>query len=103
MKQTFPTDFYGEHRFPRTKPKGISNRRQGLSVQDTRPRDNHEIADFTVAVDHYHQYKEDIALLAEMGIKIFRFSIAWSRIFPEGRGTVNQKGLIITAMSLMNC
>jgi len=46
-----------------------------------------------VAVDHYHQYKEDIALLAEMGIKIFRFSIAWSRIFPEGRGTVNQKGL----------
>ena len=34
-----------------------------------------------VAVDHYHRYKEDIALMAEMGLKTYRFSIAWSRIF----------------------
>ena len=66
---------------------------KGLSVQDTRQRDNHEIADFTIAVDHYYQYKEDIRLLAEMGIKIFRFSIAWTRIFPKGRGEVNQLGV----------
>ena len=34
--------------------------------------------------DFYHHYKEDIALLAEMGFKVFRMSIAWSRIYPEG-------------------
>ena len=36
------------------------------------------------AIDFYHHYKEDIAMLAEMGFKVFRFSIAWSRIFPNG-------------------
>ncbi len=36
------------------------------------------------AVDCYHRYKEDIALFAEMGFKVFRMSIAWSRIFPKG-------------------
>lgn len=46
-----------------------------------------------VAVDHYHHYKEDIALMAEMGLKTYRFSISWARIYPEGRGTVNKKGL----------
>ncbi|MDX8044557.1 glycoside hydrolase family 1 protein [Gracilibacillus sp. S3-1-1] len=46
-----------------------------------------------VAVDHYHRYKEDIALMAEMGLKSYRFSVAWSRILPEGIGSVNQKGL----------
>lgn len=37
-----------------------------------------------VAVDFYHHYKEDIQLFAEMGFKVFRFSMAWSRIFPNG-------------------
>ncbi|WP_233879500.1 glycoside hydrolase family 1 protein [Virgibacillus halodenitrificans] len=46
-----------------------------------------------VAVDHYHHYKEDIALMAEMGLKTYRFSIAWSRIYPTGSGELNQKGL----------
>ncbi|WP_282920740.1 glycoside hydrolase family 1 protein [Ignavigranum ruoffiae] len=46
-----------------------------------------------VAVDHYHRYKEDVALMAEMGLKAYRFSIAWSRILPEGRGQVNQAGI----------
>ncbi|AXI10276.1 aryl-phospho-beta-D-glucosidase [Oceanobacillus zhaokaii] len=46
-----------------------------------------------VAVDHYHRYKEDIALMAEMGMKTYRFSVAWARIFPNGRGEVNQSGL----------
>ena len=36
------------------------------------------------AIDHYHRYKEDIALFAEMGFKMYRFSIAWTRIFPNG-------------------
>lgn len=47
-----------------------------------------------VAVDFYHRYKEDIALLAEMGLKCFRTSIAWSRIFPKGdEETPNEAGL----------
>ena len=36
------------------------------------------------AIDHYHRYREDIALLAEMGFKTYRMSIAWTRIFPQG-------------------
>lgn len=46
-----------------------------------------------VAIDHYHRYKEDIALMSEMGLKAYRFSIAWSRIFPNGKGEVNEKGI----------
>ncbi|MDM9384746.1 GH1 family beta-glucosidase [Chlorogloeopsis sp. ULAP01] len=46
-----------------------------------------------VAVDHYHRYKEDVQLMKAMGTKAYRFSIAWPRIFPEGRGKVNPKGL----------
>ncbi|MBN0416119.1 family 1 glycosylhydrolase, partial [Pseudomonas aeruginosa] len=37
-----------------------------------------------VAIDFYHRYKEDIALMAEMGFSVFRTSIAWSRLFPRG-------------------
>lgn len=46
-----------------------------------------------VAVDHYHRYKEDVKLMAEQGLKAYRFSIAWSRIIPDGDGAVNEKGL----------
>ena len=45
------------------------------------------------AVDFYHRYKEDIQLLKEMNFKVFRFSISWSRIFPQGTGEVNEKGV----------
>ncbi len=46
-----------------------------------------------VAIDHYHRYKEDVALMAEMGLKAYRFSVSWSRIYPKGRGKLNVKGL----------
>ena len=45
------------------------------------------------AVDHYHHFKEDIALMAEMGFKCYRMSINWSRIYPLGYGKVNEEGL----------
>ena len=51
------------------------------------------VADFSVASDHYHRYKEDIALFAEMGLKAYRFSVAWTRILPNGVGDVNEKGV----------
>ncbi len=46
-----------------------------------------------VACDHYHRYEEDVALMAELGLKAYRFSIAWPRVLPQGRGQVNQRGL----------
>src|SRR3989449_406885 len=46
-----------------------------------------------VACDQYHRYGEDIALMKELELRGYRFSIAWPRIFPEGKGKVNQKGL----------
>lgn len=65
---------------------------KGLSIQDVMPHglrgprtdgpteDNMKL----IGIDFYHRYKEDIALFAEMGFKVFRTSIAWSRIFPKG-------------------
>ncbi|MEG7379849.1 6-phospho-beta-glucosidase [Bacillus subtilis] len=46
-----------------------------------------------IAVDHYHRYKEDVALMAEMGLKAYRFSVSWPRIFPKGKGEINEAGL----------
>ncbi|MBM3715168.1 MAG: glycoside hydrolase family 1 protein [Actinobacteria bacterium] len=75
---------------------------KGYSVQDVMPRgisgprserptpDNLKL----VGIDHYHRYAEDIALFAEMGFSVYRFSIAWSRIFPNGDETEpNEAGL----------
>lgn len=75
---------------------------KGLSVQDVTPHgimtprtekpteDNMKL----IAIDFYHRYKEDIKLFAEMGFKVFRLSIAWSRIFPKGNETEpNEEGL----------
>jgi beta-glucosidase len=46
-----------------------------------------------VACDHYHRYREDVALMAELGLDSYRFSIAWPRVLPEGTGRVNEAGL----------
>jgi beta-glucosidase len=46
-----------------------------------------------IACDFYHRYRDDIALMRELGLKAFRFSIAWPRVIPSGRGAVNQAGL----------
>lgn len=65
---------------------------KGPSVQDVKkvPEGTSEL---DVCADHYHRYKEDIALMAEMGFKEYRFSIAWTRILPQGVGEVNPKGI----------
>ncbi|WP_370677210.1 glycoside hydrolase family 1 protein [Pleomorphomonas sp. PLEO] len=46
-----------------------------------------------IAADHYHRFEEDVALMAELGLSAYRFSVAWSRILPDGRGEVNEAGL----------
>jgi beta-glucosidase len=46
-----------------------------------------------VACDHYHRWKDDIALMRELGLTAYRFSISWSRVLPDGTGAVNERGL----------
>jgi beta-glucosidase len=46
-----------------------------------------------VACDHYRRFREDVALMRELGLKAYRFSVSWSRIVPEGTGAVNARGL----------
>jgi len=46
-----------------------------------------------VACDHYHRYKEDVAIMKNLGIKAYRFSTAWPRIFSDGKSKINQKGI----------
>ena len=64
---------------------------KGLSIQDVLPKGFKLITDEPTAdnlklkgIDYYHRFKEDIRLFAEMGFKVYRFSIAWSRIYPTG-------------------
>lgn len=69
---------------------------RGLSIWDTFAStegavDNGDTAD--IACDHYHRVDEDVALMVEMGLKAYRFSIAWPRILPDGSGKINQKGI----------
>lgn len=66
------------------------------SQQDIINQDNYRNRGFATAEvtsDFYHHWKEDIALMKEMGFKAYRFSIAWARVFPEGVGEVNEKGI----------
>lgn len=46
-----------------------------------------------VACDHYHRYREDVALLKKLGVKAYRFSVSWPRVISDIKGTVNKKGL----------
>ncbi len=43
-----------------------------------------------VACDHYHRWKEDVALMQELGLKAYRFSVSWPRVLPDGTGAVNE-------------
>jgi beta-glucosidase len=69
---------------------------RGVSIWDTFCNTPGKVQDgdrADVTCDHYHRYHEDIALMKQLGIDSYRLSIAWPRIFPEGTGKLNQKGL----------
>ena len=69
---------------------------RGPSIWDTFAREPGRIRDGSsgeTSVDHFHRYKEDVALMKWMGAQTYRFSIAWPRVFPDGRGKANPKGL----------
>ncbi|MEZ5087271.1 MAG: glycoside hydrolase family 1 protein [Tessaracoccus sp.] len=66
---------------------------KGPSVIDVSTHRPEGVTDFAVASDHYHRFAEDVALFAELGLKAYRFSIAWTRIVPDGDGEVNPAGV----------
>ncbi len=69
---------------------------RGASVWDTfshTPGKTFENETADVTDDDFHLYKEDVALMKDLGVKTYRFSIAWPRVFPQGTGTPNPKGL----------
>src|SRR4051812_46809863 len=69
---------------------------RGLSIWDTFVREPGRVVDGStgdVACDHYHRYGEDVDLMAGLGVDAYRFSIAWPRVQPDGRGPANPAGL----------
>jgi beta-glucosidase len=69
---------------------------RGESIWDRFCRQPGAIADASngdVACDHYHRWESDLDLIASLGVHAYRFSVAWPRVLPEGKGPVNEKGL----------
>ncbi|MEX2541354.1 MAG: GH1 family beta-glucosidase [Trueperaceae bacterium] len=69
---------------------------RGVSIWDTFCRTPGKVAEAAtgdVACDHYHRWREDLDLIAALGVGGYRFSVSWPRILPEGRGRVEQRGL----------
>jgi beta-glucosidase len=68
---------------------------KGPSIWDTfcsKPGNIKDNSDGTVACDHYHRYHEDVGLIASLGVDAYRFSMAWSRVQPTGKGPWNEAG-----------
>jgi beta-glucosidase len=69
---------------------------RGPSVWDTFSHTEGKVANGDtgdVACDHYHRMADDVAMMADLGLQTYRFSISWSRVMPDGRGTVNRTGI----------
>ena len=69
---------------------------RGPSIWDTYCRQKGRIANGDtgdIACDHYHRYVEDVGLMRDLGVEAYRFSVAWPRVMPNGRGDVNEAGL----------
>jgi beta-glucosidase len=74
----------------------VSEDGRGPSIWDTfshTPGLTHNGDNGDRAVDHYHRFAADVALMAELGVNAYRFSISWSRIIPDGTGRVNEAGI----------
>ena len=93
MTYTFPDNFlWGSSISAYQAEGGLLEDGRKLSTADFSTRKEH-YCDNSVTSDFYHHYTEDIRLLGEMGAKVFRFSLAWPRIIPDGEGEVNEAGV----------
>ncbi|KAI3954360.1 hypothetical protein MKW92_028720 [Papaver armeniacum] len=76
---------------------GVNEGNKGVSIWDTfTKRRPGRIVDFSngdIAVDQYHRFKDDVNLMKDLGVDAYRFSISWSRIFPNGTGELNLEGI----------
>ena len=95
---TFPKDFLWSASTAATQIEGGWNADgKGESIWDTLVHDgtgkiaHGENAD--ISIDFYHRWREDVALMKQMGLKAYRFSISWARVLPEGIGKVNEAGI----------
>ena len=95
---TFPKDFLWSASTAATQIEGGWNADgKGESIWDTLVHDSTgkiahgENAD--TSIDFYHRWREDVALMKQMGLKAYRFSISWPRVLPEGVGRVNEAGI----------
>ncbi|PPE04584.1 6-phospho-beta-glucosidase [Entomoplasma ellychniae] len=94
MKNKFPNNFlWGASTSAYQVEGGWNQDGKGPSIQDVRTNIPEGTTDFKIASDHYNKWKEDVALMAKMGLKSYRFSISWSRIMPLGYGEINKEGL----------
>ena len=95
MKKVFPDDFLWGASSSAFQIEGAYDEdNKGLSVADFNSfKKSHIQADTKVAADFYHHYEEDIDLMKELGMKTYRFSIAWTRIIPDGEGEINLEGI----------
>lgn len=110
---TFPANFLWEGAVAANQCEGAYDEDgKGWSTQDLAPKGvvgaitDHPTEDNLKlkGIDFYHRYREDIAMLAEMGFSVFRFSIAWSRIFPNGdEETPNEAGLAFYDQLIDEC
>ena len=95
--KSFPADFvWGAATAAYQIEGAVQEEGRGPSIWDTfshTPGKTHEGDTGDIAADHYHRWKEDIDLMAELNLDAYRFSIAWPRILPQGTGAVNQAGL----------
>lgn len=94
LKEGFPEDFLWGASTSAFQVEGASQEDgKGLTVADLRSQKS-KYLDTSVSVDHYHHLEEDVALMKELGLKSYRFSISWARILPNGNDhTPNSKGL----------
>lgn len=89
--------FYGEPLRLHIKLRGAYNEDgKGMGIWDAMTQEPGRIAhgeNGNIACDHYHHYKEDVAIMKSIGLKSYRFSISWPRVLPAGTGKINEAGL----------
>jgi beta-glucosidase len=94
---TFPPDFLWGAATAAYQIEGAAGEDgRGPSIWDTFSRTPGKVRNGDTgdtAADHYHRYLQDVALMADLGLRAYRFSVAWPRVQPEGRGPAEERGL----------